>query len=121
MTLIFGNLAQEFVNFGLVVNDAKTGGPGAAEQVAAAAAEFRHNAALDAGYIAYIGTSSPPSHRKSESYALDQVSESSSAPLHICTFGSIQAKSTQKGCEKGISRQCCDRTSHSLTKLVLVK
>jgi ATP-binding cassette subfamily B (MDR/TAP) protein 1 len=55
MTLLFGNLTQDFVNFGTVLNKAKNGVPGAEEQIPAAAAAFRHSAALNASYLAYIG------------------------------------------------------------------
>ena len=59
MTLLFGNLTQDFVNFGVALNKVKNGAPGAAEQVSAAAAAFRHSAALNATYLTYIGRSPP--------------------------------------------------------------
>ncbi|KAG6907876.1 hypothetical protein DXG01_007040 [Tephrocybe rancida] len=55
MSLLFGNLTQEFVNFGTVINYANTGNATAIAQVPAAAAHFRHTAALDASYLVYIG------------------------------------------------------------------
>ena len=55
MTLLFGNLTQDFVNFGVALNKAKNGDPGAADQVPVAAAAFRHSAALNASYLSYIG------------------------------------------------------------------
>ncbi|KAK2465352.1 hypothetical protein APHAL10511_002706 [Amanita phalloides] len=58
MTLIFGNLTQAFVNFSLVINEAKNGAPGAAEQVPVAAAAFRRAASQGASYLVYIGIGS---------------------------------------------------------------
>ncbi|KAF8627411.1 hypothetical protein AX17_006226 [Amanita inopinata Kibby_2008] len=55
MTLLFGNLTQDFVNFGMILNDARNGVPGAAEKIPAAAASFRHAAAKNASYLVYIG------------------------------------------------------------------
>jgi ATP-binding cassette, subfamily B (MDR/TAP), member 1 len=55
MSLLFGNLTQDFVEFGVVLNEAQLGIPGAAEQIPAAAAHFRHVAALDASFLVLIG------------------------------------------------------------------
>ncbi len=55
MTLLFGNLTQDFVQFGTVLNEIAQGVPGARDQLPAAAAAFRHGAALNAAYLAYIG------------------------------------------------------------------
>jgi len=50
MTLLFGNLVQDFVGFQTALLDPE---PGA---ISAAADAFRHDAALNASYLAYIGT-----------------------------------------------------------------
>jgi len=55
MTLLFGNLTQDFVQFGTVLNEIAQGVPGARDQLPAAAASFRRGAALNASYLAYIG------------------------------------------------------------------
>ena len=55
MTLVFGNLTQDFVTFGTVLNNIAQGVPGAREQLPAAAAGFRHSAGLGASYLVYIG------------------------------------------------------------------
>ncbi|KAG1781399.1 ABC transporter type 1, transmembrane domain-containing protein [Suillus placidus] len=63
MTLIFGNLTQDFVTFGLAENEyyqsLQSGDANAVEQVQAAldaaASWFRHSTSLDASYLVYIG------------------------------------------------------------------
>lgn len=63
MSLLFGNLTQDFVSFSLAENNynsaLQSGNPTAiaqAQQILdAAAVSFRHSAALDASYLTYIG------------------------------------------------------------------
>ena len=55
MTLLFGKLVQQFVDFTIVVTNANAGVPGASEQVPAAAADFRNSAAKLALGLVYIG------------------------------------------------------------------
>jgi len=55
MTLLFGKLTQEFVNFAAVLKEARAGNPQAQAGLSAAAAHFRHTASLDASYLVYIG------------------------------------------------------------------
>jgi ATP-binding cassette subfamily B (MDR/TAP) protein 1 len=55
MSLLFGNLTQQFVNFTIVLEKAKAGDPQAIAGVPAAAASFRKVAAQDASYLVYIG------------------------------------------------------------------
>jgi len=63
MAVIFGNLTQDFVTFGLVENEyyqslqSNDANTIAQAQIAlqAAASELRHNASLDASYLTYIG------------------------------------------------------------------
>ncbi|KIM85661.1 hypothetical protein PILCRDRAFT_776681 [Piloderma croceum F 1598] len=55
MTLIFGKLTQDFVNFAAVLKEARAGNPQAQAGLSAAAAHFRHTASLDASYLVYIG------------------------------------------------------------------
>ena len=54
MSLLFGDLTQQFINFTGVVASAKAG-TGSAEQVAAAAAAFRHTSGKSAAGLVYIG------------------------------------------------------------------
>ncbi|THH18900.1 hypothetical protein EW146_g2189 [Bondarzewia mesenterica] len=55
MSLMFSNLTQDFIEFGIAVENAKTGIPGAQEQIPIAAANFRRSAAKDSSYLVYIG------------------------------------------------------------------
>jgi ATP-binding cassette subfamily B (MDR/TAP) protein 1 len=55
MSLIFGNLTQQFVAFGTAVSKAKEGDARAAARIPAAVAAFRHTSAKDASYLVYIG------------------------------------------------------------------
>ncbi|KAL9710959.1 hypothetical protein Ac2012v2_005499 [Leucoagaricus gongylophorus] len=50
MALLFGNLTQDFVAFQTILND-----PARQDDIPAAADAFRHNAALNASYLTYIG------------------------------------------------------------------
>ena len=55
MSLMFGNLTQDFVNFSTVIQNVNPNDPQSSAQVEEAAARFRHVAALDASYLVYIG------------------------------------------------------------------
>ncbi|KAH6917878.1 multidrug resistance protein 1 [Coprinopsis sp. MPI-PUGE-AT-0042] len=55
MSLLFGNLVQEFVNFATVTTLAAQGNQEAAGRVPEVAADFRRVAGLDATYLVYIG------------------------------------------------------------------
>ena len=55
MSLLFGNLTQQFVNFSIILANANAGIPGYSEQIPAAAAEFRHSAGKSASELVYIG------------------------------------------------------------------
>lgn len=55
MTLLFGTLTQDFVNFGIIVEQAKAGDAQAQARVSGAAAQFRSVAAKDASYLVCIG------------------------------------------------------------------
>jgi ATP-binding cassette subfamily B (MDR/TAP) protein 1 len=55
MSLLFGNLTRDFVNFATVVALAQGGDQEAAAQIPAVAASFRRVASLDASYLTYIG------------------------------------------------------------------
>jgi len=55
MSLLFGNLTQQFVNFTQLIYKADSGDPGAADQLPAAAAHFRHEAGMLAVYLVCIG------------------------------------------------------------------
>ncbi|KAK0457582.1 P-loop containing nucleoside triphosphate hydrolase protein [Desarmillaria tabescens] len=57
MTLLFGNLTNEFVIFQSVVNQADQGDQQAINDLPAAAASFRHVASKDALYLVVIGIS----------------------------------------------------------------
>lgn len=55
MSLLFGNLVQQFVNFSTILANADAGVSGASEQIPAAAANFRSAAAKSASELVYIG------------------------------------------------------------------
>jgi len=55
MSLMFGNLTQDFVSFSQDISNLGSGDPNVQANLNAAAASFRHNASLDASYLAYIG------------------------------------------------------------------
>jgi ATP-binding cassette, subfamily B (MDR/TAP), member 1 len=58
LSLLFGNLTQDFVNFQIIVASAGTGNATAQAGISAAASHFRSTAAKDASYLVYIGQSS---------------------------------------------------------------
>ena len=55
MSLLFGNLVQQFVSFSIILANANAGVPGASEQIPAAAADFRSSAAKLASELVYLG------------------------------------------------------------------
>ncbi|KAI4527252.1 ste6-like protein [Schizophyllum commune Loenen D] len=55
MSLLFGNLTQDFVTFQMMVISAQNGDAEAAAQIPQAAANFRHSSSLNASYLVYIG------------------------------------------------------------------
>jgi ATP-binding cassette subfamily B (MDR/TAP) protein 1 len=55
MSLLFGNLTQDFVSFGTTLAQVKVGNATAQAELPARAAEFRHTSAKDASYLVYIG------------------------------------------------------------------
>jgi ATP-binding cassette subfamily B (MDR/TAP) protein 1 len=57
MSLIFGNLTQDFVNFGIALNKIDPNDPESNTKLDQAAKGFRHVAAKDASYLTYIGMS----------------------------------------------------------------
>jgi ATP-binding cassette, subfamily B (MDR/TAP), member 1 len=55
MSLLFGNLTQDFVSFETVLNAAKGGDQTAQANFPSTRAHFRHTAANDASFLVYIG------------------------------------------------------------------
>ncbi len=55
MSLLFGNLVQDFVNFTNAVQSISPGDPQTSAKVDETARRFRHVAANDASYLTYIG------------------------------------------------------------------
>ncbi|KAH9962226.1 P-loop containing nucleoside triphosphate hydrolase protein [Russula dissimulans] len=55
MSLLFGNLTQDFVNFSIAIQNSNPDDPATAAKVEEAARGFRHVAAKDASYLTYIG------------------------------------------------------------------
>ena len=57
MSLIFGALTQDFVDFSITRARADAGDPDGIAKLPEAAAHFRHASAMDASYLVYIGIS----------------------------------------------------------------
>jgi len=55
MTLVFGNLIQDFINFDNAIQNLNPNDPQTTAAVEEAARSFRHVAAKDASYLTYIG------------------------------------------------------------------
>jgi ATP-binding cassette subfamily B (MDR/TAP) protein 1 len=55
MSLLFGNLVQQFVNFSIILAEVNAGDATASDQIPAAAAAFRSAAAKSASELVYIG------------------------------------------------------------------
>ena len=55
MSLLFGNLTQDFVNFTNAINSVTPNDPQSSATINEAAAHFRHVAAQNASYLVYIG------------------------------------------------------------------
>lgn len=103
MSLLFGNLTQDFVTFGEAVSRAQSGDATAPSEVLSAAAHFRHTAANDATYLVYIGELS---HRLNFKFHLTHISQQVSvclrARLFSCISGCTLPRSMQSGSAKGI-------------------
>ena len=54
MSIIFGNLTESFVQFGTAVDNLHKGN-GTLQAVNDAAVKFRHDAAVDAAFLCYLG------------------------------------------------------------------
>jgi hypothetical protein len=57
MSLLFGNLTQDFVAFGQASNNINSNDPDSTTKLNQAAENFRRIAAKDASYLTYIGPS----------------------------------------------------------------
>ena len=55
MTLLFGRLIQSFVTFGTAAQQANPNDPSSEAALKAAGDKFKHDAALNASYLVYIG------------------------------------------------------------------
>lgn len=56
MSLLFGNLTQDFVDFTNAIKNETPNDPQSSARINEAAAHFRHVAANNASYLTYIGT-----------------------------------------------------------------
>jgi len=66
MSLMFGDLIQDFFKFSIAIQSIDRNDPQSSSLIEEAARNFRHVAAKDASYLAYIGTWIPiafASHR----------------------------------------------------------
>jgi ATP-binding cassette subfamily B (MDR/TAP) protein 1 len=55
MSLLFGNLTQDFIDFNNEIQNIVPGDPQSSAKVDESARRFRHVAANDASYLTYIG------------------------------------------------------------------
>ena len=55
MSLIFGDLTQDFLDFGTAIQNIDPNDPQTTTKVDEAAKRFRHVAAQDASYLTYLG------------------------------------------------------------------
>jgi ATP-binding cassette subfamily B (MDR/TAP) protein 1 len=55
MSLLFGNLTQDFVNFSSALQNINPNDPQASAKIEEAARGFRHVSAKDASYLTFIG------------------------------------------------------------------
>ena len=68
MTLLFGRLVQSFVTFSTATQTLDPNDTASEAALATAARDFKHQAALNASYLVYIGLLSlypPPASRRS--------------------------------------------------------
>ena len=86
MSLLFGNLTQDFVSFGLAENAymQDVNNATALQQLELSAAQFRHSASSDALYLVCLGTSPPPFYI----YLLMLFQESVCSSAHTPTWSS---------------------------------
>ena len=63
MSLLFGNLVQDFVNFTVAIQNINPNDPQSSVNARDAAQKFRNVAAKDASYLTYIGARDPTSIR----------------------------------------------------------
>ena len=110
MSLILGNLTQDFVTFGLAENDyyqsLQSNDANVIEQAQmaldTAASEFRHSTSLNASYLAYLGMFL--NLRQCIYLNSFQVSRCLLAYICTCAPGPIHQKSMGKEYERGIFR-----------------
>lgn len=75
MSLLFGNLTQDFVNFTQAIQNINPNDPQSSAKVEETARGFRRVAAKDASYLTYIGKRNLPSRlRLSQSRAIPPLS-----------------------------------------------
>ena len=80
MSLLFGNLTQQFVNFTQITYQVDNNVPGAADQLSAAAVHFRHEAAMLAIYLVCMGACLD---HQGYTHELNSVLRRRNLPLHV--------------------------------------
>lgn len=115
MSLLFGNLTQDFVSFAIVLNESKTGNATAIADLPIAAANFRKVAAQDASYLVYIGLFFywDPYERMVIVVILQDL-ECLSAHTSTCVCGYTPLRSMQSVFGKSTFKPYCDRILNSL-------
>ena len=86
MSLMFGNLTQDFVNFSIAIQSIDRNDPQSSRLIEEAARNFRHVAAKDASYLTYIGTWIPISPLLLTDVILNQLWSSAGAGTFVCIY-----------------------------------
>lgn len=103
MSLLFGNLTQDFVNFSQILMD-----PTRSSEIPAAGAEFRHSAGKSATYLVCIGKNQRPFFTAFKLMSLTGIG------MFVCTYtymyiwvytGEINAKRIRERYLQAILRQ----------------
>lgn len=111
MSLLFGNLTQDFIEFQGVAAYAQDPNNATAQaQLPIAQASFRHTAALDASYLVYIGQLVPPIAEVACAHFYPDIG----LGMFVCTFiymyiwvytGEVNAKRLRENYLQAVLRQ----------------
>jgi len=85
MSLLFGNLTQDFVNFAVAIQNADPNDPATTAKVEEAARGFRHVAAKDASYLTLIGACIQTASHTSD-VVLKHCPFTVGLGMFVCTF-----------------------------------
>ena len=125
MSLLFSRLTQDFVEFGTILQETTSSNATLAaiarSELPAAAAGFKHSAALNASYLVYIGMCSAVHPIEIAHLNAMQVSVCSCAHTRIWLSGSILARSTRNVSVNDTCSPSFAKISHTLITWVPVR